>query len=85
MCREVFLVDEEVLVAPKIFSSIPNCRLRIINNDTGEELGVLVNVYQPNKVAANITERTYFNWPNMFLSSPMVSQTQTNLEASLSF
>lgn len=57
--REVFLVDEEMLLAPKIYSSIPNYQLHIINNDTGEELDVLVNVYQPNKVTANITERTY--------------------------
>lgn len=64
----VFLVDEEMLLAPKIYSPIPNCQLHIINNDTGEELDVLVNTYQPNKVAANMTERTYFN-------CPIVSQT----------
>lgn len=74
-CREVFLVDEEMLLAPKIYSSIPNCRLCIINNDTEEELDVLVNVYQPNEVAAKITERAFFNCTNIFLSLPMVSQT----------
>lgn len=73
----MFLVDEEMLLAPKTYSSIPNCRLHIINNDTGEELDVLVDIYQPNKVPLNITERAYFNCPNIVLSS------QTNLDASI--
>ncbi|XP_070843007.1 androglobin [Chaetodon trifascialis] len=53
--REVFLVPEEMLLVPKIYSPIPNCLLHIINNDTGEELDMVFNkaathVYQPNKL-----------------------------------
>lgn len=60
MCRKVFLVAEEMLLAPKIYSPITNYLLHIINNDTGEELNVLFNkaaphIYQPNKVDAKVT------------------------------
>ncbi|XP_026174868.1 androglobin isoform X2 [Mastacembelus armatus] len=53
--REVFLVPKEMLLVPKVYSPIPNCLLHVINNDTGEELGVVFNkilphVYQPNKL-----------------------------------
>ncbi|KAG7508708.1 androglobin isoform X2 [Solea senegalensis] len=53
--REVFLVPEEMLVVPKVYSPIPNCLLHVINNDTGEELDMVFNklvpnVYQPNKL-----------------------------------
>ncbi|XP_056873061.1 androglobin isoform X5 [Takifugu flavidus] len=52
--REVFLVEEEMLLAPKIFSPIPHYLLHVINNDTGEELDMLFNkaaphIYQPNE------------------------------------
>ncbi|XP_073348559.1 androglobin [Pagrus major] len=51
--REVFLVHEEMLLVPKIYSPIPKCLLHIINNDTGEELVFnkpANHVYQPNKL-----------------------------------
>ncbi|CAJ1078450.1 androglobin isoform X2 [Xyrichtys novacula] len=53
--REVFLVSEEMLLVPKVYSPIPNCLLHVINNDTGEELDVVFNkvaahVYKPNKL-----------------------------------
>ncbi|XP_071335416.1 androglobin isoform X2 [Trachinotus anak] len=53
--REVFLVPQEMLLVPKIYSPIPNCLLHVINNDTGEELDMVFNklathVYQPNKL-----------------------------------
>nr|XP_004541797.1 androglobin isoform X6 [Maylandia zebra] len=53
--REIFLVSEEVLVIPKVYSPIPNCLLHVINNDTGEEVNTVFNrvaphVYQPNKL-----------------------------------
>ncbi|KAM3603045.1 uncharacterized protein V6R79_015736 [Siganus canaliculatus] len=51
--REVFHMPEEMLLLTKVHSPIPNCRLHIINNNTGEELNVVfnklaLNVYQPN-------------------------------------
>ncbi|XP_078130170.1 androglobin isoform X2 [Sander vitreus] len=53
--REVFLVPEEMVLIPKVYSPIPNCLLHVINNDTGEELDMVFNkvathVYQPNKL-----------------------------------
>ncbi|KAM9339252.1 androglobin [Symphorus nematophorus] len=53
--REVFLVPEEMLLLPKVYSPIPNCLLHIVNNDTGEELDMIFNkaathVYPPNKL-----------------------------------
>lgn len=47
----MFLIPEEMPVALKIYSPIPRFSLHIINNDTLEELDVLFNVFQPNKVA----------------------------------
>lgn len=60
MCRKVFLVAEEMLLAPKIYSPISNFLLHIIDNDTGEELDILFNraaphIYQPNKVDLEVT------------------------------
>ncbi|XP_039873189.1 androglobin isoform X8 [Simochromis diagramma] len=53
--REIFLVSEEMLVIPKVYSPLPNCLLHVINNDTGEEVNTVFNrvaphVYQPNKL-----------------------------------
>ncbi|XP_035473899.2 androglobin isoform X1 [Scophthalmus maximus] len=53
--REVFLVPEEMLLAAKVYSPIPNCLLHVINNDTGEKLDMVLNklaihVFQPNKL-----------------------------------
>ncbi|KAG7239189.1 hypothetical protein INR49_029940 [Caranx melampygus] len=53
--REVFLVPQEMLLIPKVYSPIPNCLLHVINNDTGEECDMVFNrvathVYQPNKL-----------------------------------
>lgn len=72
-CREVFLVDEEMLLAPKIYSSIPNCRLRVVNNDTHEELDARVNIYQPNEVAAKMTERAFFNCTHILVFTDGIS------------
>ncbi|XP_068433477.1 androglobin isoform X3 [Clinocottus analis] len=52
--REVFLVDKEMQLVPKVYSPVPNCLLHVINNDTGEELDMVFNkvityVYQPNQ------------------------------------
>ncbi|KAM8873469.1 androglobin-like [Synchiropus picturatus] len=52
--REVFVVPQRMLLIPKIDSPFPNCLLHIIDNDTGEELGLLFkknppHIYYPNK------------------------------------
>ncbi|KAL3881172.1 hypothetical protein ACJMK2_027629 [Sinanodonta woodiana] len=36
--REVFYVSEEMLAVPKLYVPINTCMLRVINNDTGEEI-----------------------------------------------
>lgn len=53
--REVFFVSREILLVPKVYSSIPGCVLHVVNNDTGEELSTVFNkvvphVYQPNQL-----------------------------------
>jgi len=54
-CREVFHVTEEMLAVPKLYVPINTCMLRVINNDTGEELPrvfqkVAPYVYKKNRV-----------------------------------
>ncbi|CAH1799230.1 unnamed protein product [Owenia fusiformis] len=36
--REIFHVTEEMLVVPKLYVPINTCMLRVVNNDTGEEV-----------------------------------------------
>lgn len=50
-CREVFLIPKAMPLAIKIYSPSPHFLLHIVNNDTVEELDMLFNIYQPNKVA----------------------------------
>lgn len=54
--RDVFYVTEEMLAVPKMYVSINTCMLRVINNDTGEEIPrvfqkVAPHVYKKNKVS----------------------------------
>ncbi|XP_064627067.1 androglobin-like isoform X5 [Lineus longissimus] len=53
--REIFYVTEETLVVPKLYVPIPTCMLRVINNDTSEEIPrvfqkVAPYVYKKNKL-----------------------------------
>ena len=55
VCREVFYVAEEMLCVPKLYVPIHTCMLRVVNNDTGEEVPrvfqkVAPFVYKKNKV-----------------------------------
>ncbi|XP_070569023.1 androglobin-like isoform X9 [Ptychodera flava] len=36
--RDVFYVQEPMLLVPKLYVSIPTCMLRVVDNDTGEEI-----------------------------------------------
>ncbi|XP_010282666.1 PREDICTED: androglobin-like, partial [Phaethon lepturus] len=36
--REIFIVPEDMLVVPKMYTTIPSCRLHVIDNDTLEEM-----------------------------------------------
>ncbi|KFQ28735.1 Androglobin, partial [Merops nubicus] len=52
--RETFLVPEDMLIVPKVYSTIPSCRLHVVDNDTLEEMpcvffGVAPRVYPKNK------------------------------------
>ncbi|NXF93127.1 ADGB protein, partial [Eubucco bourcierii] len=52
--REIFLVPEDMLVVPKVNTTIPSCRLHVVNNDTLEEMPhvffkVAPHVYTKNK------------------------------------
>lgn len=77
----MFLVPEEMLLVPKVYSPIPNCLLHIINNDTGEELDTVFNqaathVYQPNKVCGCYTALPFIFI--MYLSPPNFPITMIN-------
>ncbi|NXJ59505.1 ADGB protein, partial [Rostratula benghalensis] len=52
--REVFIVPEDMLIVPKVYTAIPCCRLHVIDNDTLEEMPhvffkVAPHVYPKNK------------------------------------
>ncbi|KGL88395.1 Androglobin, partial [Charadrius vociferus] len=52
--REIFLVPEDMLIVPKVYTTIPSCRLHVIDNDTLEEMPhvffkVTPHVYVKNK------------------------------------
>ncbi|KAM6086608.1 androglobin isoform 2-T2 [Theristicus caerulescens] len=52
--REIFLVPEDMLIVPKMYTTIPSCRLHVVDNDTLEEMPhvffkVAPRVYPKNK------------------------------------
>ncbi|XP_075604574.1 androglobin [Balearica regulorum gibbericeps] len=52
--REIFLVPEDMLIVPKVYTTIPSCRLHVVDNDTLEEVPhvffkVAPHVYPKNK------------------------------------
>ncbi|NXI68222.1 ADGB protein, partial [Anseranas semipalmata] len=52
--REIFFVPEDMLIVPKMYTTIPSCRLHVIDNDTLEEMPhvffkVAPRVYPKNK------------------------------------
>ncbi|NXP06010.1 ADGB protein, partial [Thinocorus orbignyianus] len=52
--REIFIVPEDMLIVPKVYTTIPCCRLHVIDNDTLEEIPhvffkVAPHVYPKNK------------------------------------
>ncbi|NWH71812.1 ADGB protein, partial [Piaya cayana] len=52
--REIFLVSEEMLIVPKVYTTIPSCMLHVVDNDTLEEIPhvfskVVPHVYPKNK------------------------------------
>jgi len=55
ICREIFQVGEPLLLMCKFFCIIPSCILKVINNDTGEEIktlftNIIPQVLQKNKL-----------------------------------
>ncbi|XP_032911403.1 androglobin isoform X2 [Catharus ustulatus] len=40
--REIFIVPEDMLVMTKVFTTIPSCRLHVLDNDTQEEMPLAV-------------------------------------------
>ncbi|XP_027543440.1 androglobin isoform X7 [Neopelma chrysocephalum] len=54
LLREIFIVPEDMLVVIKVYTTIPSCRLHVIDNDTLEEMPhvffeVAPHVYPKNK------------------------------------
>jgi len=53
MYREVFFVDEPVLMVPKLYVNLPTCLLRVVDNDSGEELTRVFQKVAPNNLKKN--------------------------------
>ncbi|XP_015772196.1 PREDICTED: androglobin-like [Acropora digitifera] len=51
--RDVFFVDEPVLMVPKLNISLPTCLLRVVDNDSGEELTRVSQKVAPNNLKKN--------------------------------
>lgn len=51
--REVFFVDEPVLMVPKLYVTLPTCLLRVVDNDSGEELTRVFQKVAPNNLKKN--------------------------------
>lgn len=51
--RDVFFVDEPVLMVPKLNISLPTCLLRVVDNDSGEELTRISQKVAPNNLKKN--------------------------------
>lgn len=53
MYREVFFVDEPVLMVPKLYVNLSTCLLRVVDNDSGEELTRVFQKVAPNNLKKN--------------------------------
>jgi hypothetical protein len=51
--RDIFYVTEESLITAKFLSYLPNSLLRVINNDTYEEISLVFNRLIPKKFTKN--------------------------------
>eukprot|EP00075_Anas_platyrhynchos_P020871 XP_027310124.1 androglobin isoform X3 [Anas platyrhynchos] len=54
LLREIFIVPEDMFIVPKMYTTIPSCRLHVVDNDTLEEMPhvffkVTPQVYPKNK------------------------------------
>ena len=61
----MFFVDEPVLMVPKLYVNLPTCLLRVVDNDSGEELTRVFQKVAPNNLKKNKVEP---NCTNHFLS-----------------
>ncbi|XP_068925830.1 androglobin [Petaurus breviceps papuanus] len=64
--RETFYVAQDMLLVPKIYTTLPVCMLHVINNDTMEEvprvfLKVIPYVYTKNKKGYSFVAEAYTN------------------------
>jgi len=66
--REVFFVDEPVLMVPKLYVNLPTCLLRVVDNDSGEELTRVFQKVAPNNLKKN---KVATNFTNHFLSKQL--------------
>ncbi|XP_068088088.1 androglobin isoform X3 [Hyperolius riggenbachi] len=74
--REVFHVPGDMLIVPKIYTSIPVCALHVINNDTLEEIPwvfkkVAPNMYTKNKAHKYIIQATVLHKSWMLTESQL--------------
>ncbi len=53
VCREIFYVIEDGLVSAKLLAHAQNSLLRVINNDTYEEMSLVFNRLAPSMYTKN--------------------------------
>jgi len=69
--RDIFYVNEESLISAKFLSHLPNSLLRVINNDTYEEMPLVFNrlapkIFTKNKVNSFILPQKSKSNPSLF-------------------
>ncbi|CAF4085833.1 unnamed protein product [Rotaria sp. Silwood2] len=58
--REIIYINEESLIAAKFLSHLPNTLLRVVNNDTYDEMSLVFNRLRPGIFAKNKNGYTFF-------------------------
>ncbi|XP_078261657.1 androglobin [Rhinoraja longicauda] len=57
--REIFFVSEDMLVVPKVYTSLSTYTLHVVNNDTGEEIPCVFQKVAPHVYTKNKTGYTF--------------------------
>lgn len=61
--RDIFFVNEDVFLLPKLYCNLNNCSLRVINNDTQTEIPKVFNKVSPYTYVKNKVNKHVSNLP----------------------
>ena len=65
--REVFYVESPVLVVPKLYININSCVLRVVDNDTGEQMPMVFMRVTPRVLHKNKVCHVIYHLQAIFL------------------